>query len=97
MWLSGVEVHGAGRALCPVPGLGLSVPVCRASHNLHVTKAQGKQILSGALSCCGERVHGELGRGCNDENKSVCVSNEGKVMVCWISEALPFKGRASLG
>lgn len=82
-----------GREGCshPIPGLGLSVCVCGASHNLHVIKAQGKQILSRDLSCSRESVHGELGRGCNDENKSVCVNNKGKMMMRLISKALPFK------
>jgi len=88
-----------GRKSClhSVPGLGLSVPVCRAGHNLHVIKAQGKQSLSRDLSCCRERVRGELGRGCNDENKSVCINSTGKMMMCLISKALPFKRRVSLG
>lgn len=89
--------RGQGGLSIPCPWAQALSAVCRASHNLHVIKAQRKQILSGALSCCRERVHGELGRGCNDENKSVCVNNKGKVMVCWISEALPFKRRVSLG
>lgn len=88
-----------GREGClhPAPGLGLSVRVCRASHNLHVIKAGGKQILSGDPSRCRERVRGELGRGCNDENKSVCVNNKGEMMMRLISKALPFKRRVSLG
>lgn len=78
-------------------GPRLSVHISGASHSLHVIKAQGKQILSRDLSCCRERVRRELGRGCNDENKSVCVNNKGKMMMHLISKALPFKRRVSLG
>lgn len=89
---------GEGRGcLHPIPGLRLSVHARRASHNLHVIKAQGKQILSRDLSSCRERVHGELGRGCNDENKSVCVNNKGRMMMRLISKALPFMRRVSPG
>lgn len=86
-----------GREGCLNPIPGLSVCVCGTRHSLHVIKARGKQILSRDLSCCREHVRGELGRGCNDENKSVCVNNKGKMIMCLISEALPFKRRVSLG
>lgn len=77
--------------------LFLSPRLSGASHSLHVTKAQRKQILSRDLSRCRERMHGELGRGCNDENKSVCINSRGKMMMHLISKELPFKRRVSLG
>lgn len=90
--------HGkcdSGRALCAL---------CQGSGSLCLSAGPVTTFMSPkhreSKSCpglCRECVHGELGRGWKDENKSVCMNNKGKVMVCWISEALPFKRRVSLG
>lgn len=92
------EAHGAERAVC-TPFLGSGY--LRLSAGLVTTfmslKHRESKSLSRDLSCCRECVRGELGRGCNDENKSVCVNNKGKMMMRLISKALPFKRRVSLG